>query len=95
MRTRTSLTAVIVGAALTLTGCAAPTPDPTLDPYAEALGNCLSAYADAPKWTEDLGGPSGACDEWEESQGRDEFVAFWTDEDEWGEYMETVYLLEE
>jgi len=80
--------------ALLLTGCTADNEPKQADPYATALANCLAAYAKAPKWTEDLGGPSGACSNWEESQGRADFTRYWNDPDEWGPYMESVYEFE-
>jgi len=85
---------VLVG--LVLTGCAASSASaPPADPYQTAMVTCMSAYAKAPEWTEDLGGPKAACDNWEESQGKDAFTDFWSDTDKWTAYMENVYILEE
>lgn len=78
-----------VALALVLTGCGSESAD-----LATAMETCLEAYEPALNWTEDLGGPEGACGNWIESQGEAAFIEFWSDREQWQPYIKNVYELE-
>lgn len=79
-----------VALTLILTGCGSE----SAAALATAMETCLEAYEPALNWTEDLGGPEGACGNWIESQGEAAFIEFWSDQDQWQPYIKNVYELE-
>lgn len=93
---KTLCAAGVLLTALGLTACSgspAPTATPD-DGYVAAWNTCLAAYAELPHSLDVLEQQTGKpatkitpCENWIDSQGRDGFIKFWSDPDNYMRYV--------